>query len=218
MHPINSANFGTAATDILVKFYDGSALKNGYIVKQIGSTTFIVSNGATTKTVSLATTTNLAQILTGEVTLDGPAVTDLCTVTLTENANTHYVTKFSSYTLATTAGAVWSWTGGTASGTVYKVGTFSDITPVNSVLPAISGTKTVGQTLTSTSGTWSNTPSSYTYQWNRDGVAITSATASTYVLQAADEATVITVTVNAVKVPTTPTAVTSAGYSPIAAA
>ena len=69
--------------------------------------------------------------------------------------------------------------------------------PVNSVLPAISGTVAIGQTLTATTGTWSNSPTGYTYQWNRDGVAIGGETASTYLLTASDPGTVITVTVTA---------------------
>lgn len=58
--------------------------------------------------------------------------------------------------------------------------------PVNTAVPVVSGTATVGQTLTTTNGTWTNTPTSYTYKWLRNGVAITGATASTYVLVSAD--------------------------------
>lgn len=39
------------------------------------------------------------------------------------------------------------------------------VVPVCSVEPAISGTLTSGSTLTSTTGTWSNTPTLYHYQW-----------------------------------------------------
>ncbi len=63
--------------------------------------------------------------------------------------------------------------------------------PVATAIPAISGTLTSGQTLTSSSGTWPNTSSGYTYQWQKstDGttwVEISGATASTYVLAASD--------------------------------
>lgn len=66
--------------------------------------------------------------------------------------------------------------------------------PTNSVLPAISGTEQVGQTLTSTSGTWANSPSGYAYQWqvSDDGSTgwsnISGATSSTYTLQASEAA------------------------------
>jgi hypothetical protein len=41
--------------------------------------------------------------------------------------------------------------------------------PANTAQPTISGTPAVGQTLTGTQGTWSNSPTSYTYQWVRCG-------------------------------------------------
>ena len=58
--------------------------------------------------------------------------------------------------------------------------------PVNTSPPVISGTGTVGQTLTSTVGNWTYVPTSYTYQWLRNGANIAGATASTYTLAAAD--------------------------------
>lgn len=66
--------------------------------------------------------------------------------------------------------------------------------PGNTVLPVISGTLAIGQTLTTTDGTWSGSPS-FTYQWKRDGVNIGGATANTYVLTTSDPGTTITVTV-----------------------
>jgi hypothetical protein len=67
--------------------------------------------------------------------------------------------------------------------------------PENTVVPVISGTTTVGQTLSTTTGTWLYSPTSYTYQWKRDGVSIGSATNSTYLLADADGGTAITVEV-----------------------
>lgn len=61
--------------------------------------------------------------------------------------------------------------------------------PVNSAVPTISGTVAVGETLTSSTGTWSPTPTSYAYQWQRVNattVDITGATQSTYVVTALD--------------------------------
>jgi len=68
--------------------------------------------------------------------------------------------------------------------------------PVNSVLPAITGTETQGQTLTCSSGTWTRSPT-FAYQWKRNGVPIDGATASTRVLAAGDVGAVMTCTVQA---------------------
>lgn len=64
--------------------------------------------------------------------------------------------------------------------------------PQATAIPAITGTRTVGQTLTTSSGTWPGTSDGYVYQWQRSsdsGVTwtnIVGATATTYVLLAAD--------------------------------
>lgn len=58
--------------------------------------------------------------------------------------------------------------------------------PVNTASPSISGTAKVGSTLTANEGTWSNSPTSFSYQWQRcasDGRGcgdITSATSKSY--------------------------------------
>jgi hypothetical protein len=70
--------------------------------------------------------------------------------------------------------------------------------PVNSVLPAVTGTKTVGQTLTCSTGTWTQSPS-YTYQWRRNGSPIIGATASTRVLTGDDTGATMSCTVKATK-------------------
>jgi surface protein len=72
--------------------------------------------------------------------------------------------------------------------------------PVHTVAPVISGTTTLGSTLTSTTGTWTNSPTSYAYQWNRNSSPIPSATTSTYVLVSADSAAGITCVVTATNV------------------
>lgn len=69
--------------------------------------------------------------------------------------------------------------------------------PVNLTVPVVTGTAVVGNVLSTTDGTWTNSPTSYTYQWKRDGVNIGSATNSTYLLVLADAGTTITVVVTA---------------------
>ena len=69
--------------------------------------------------------------------------------------------------------------------------------PDNTVEPRISGSATVGSTLTATSGSWTNSPTSFSYQWVRcprsgglptgaDCAAIGGATTSSYVVSTAD--------------------------------
>jgi hypothetical protein len=66
-------------------------------------------------------------------------------------------------------------------------GTYSSA-PVNTVAPAVTGTTSVGQTLSSTTGTWTGLPApTFTYQWYRSpSTAISGETSSTYVLAVAD--------------------------------
>jgi hypothetical protein len=64
--------------------------------------------------------------------------------------------------------------------------------PANTTLPAISGTTMVGATLTTSDGIWSNSPTSFAYQWLRCNgggnkcASIHGATLKTYALVAAD--------------------------------
>ncbi len=76
--------------------------------------------------------------------------------------------------------------------------------PVNSVAPTISGTTTFNQTLSAGNGSWSNSPTSYTYTWSRASSAggsyttISGATNSTYPLVAADVGQYLKVNVTAI--------------------
>jgi hypothetical protein len=64
--------------------------------------------------------------------------------------------------------------------------------PVNTAAPVVSGTAQQGQTLTTTNGSWTNSPTAYSYQWqdcNSSGVSctnITAATDHTYSLSSGD--------------------------------
>jgi len=89
--------------------------------------------------------------------------------------------------------------------------------PVNSVAPAITGTEQEGATLTCSTGTWSNTPDAYSYQWNRNGSAIAAATASTYVPVTADVDATLTCTVKATNLGVSSVATSAATGAIIAA-
>ncbi len=67
----------------------------------------------------------------------------------------------------------------------------------NKAVPKITGTKGVGKKLTTSNGSWSPTPTSYTYRWKRNGVAIAGATRRTYTPTKADAGRYIKVTVTA---------------------
>lgn len=60
--------------------------------------------------------------------------------------------------------------------------------PFDTGAPSASGTPAVGQTLTCTTGSWTGIATlAYSYKWLRNGAAIAGASASTYVVQAADQ-------------------------------
>lgn len=76
--------------------------------------------------------------------------------------------------------------------------------PQNTAIPTISGTASVGSTLTATNGTWTgSTPITYTYVWERCAAnggtcgAIAGATAQTYTVVSADAAGTLRVVVSA---------------------
>jgi hypothetical protein len=68
--------------------------------------------------------------------------------------------------------------------------------PVNTVAPVVSGSPYVGDLLTTTDGTWSGSPTSFTYQWKRGATNI-GTNANTYTLVNADANTSITCVVTA---------------------
>ncbi|UJP39758.1 hypothetical protein [Cellulomonas palmilytica] len=69
--------------------------------------------------------------------------------------------------------------------------------PVAKALPAITGTTKVGKTLTASRGTWDSSGLTFTYQWLRNGTAISGATKNTYVLTSSDAGKKLSVKVTA---------------------
>ena len=69
--------------------------------------------------------------------------------------------------------------------------------PVNTSVPAIIGTASVGSTLTVTMGIWNGAPTAYGAQWMRNGVAIPFATFAKYLIVPADSGKSLTCQVTA---------------------
>lgn len=69
--------------------------------------------------------------------------------------------------------------------------------PVNTEAPKLTGTPTVGSTLSCSQGAWANKPTAYAYAWLRSGVPIAGQSASTYVLQSVDAGHSVTCQVTA---------------------
>lgn len=80
----------------------------------------------------------------------------------------------------------------------FATGAVNELAPRNTVAPVASGTGTVGQTLSVTTGTWTAGGSiTYAYQWLRGGVVIAGANANTYLLVAGDSGTTVSCRVTA---------------------
>ena len=129
-----------------------------------------------------------------------------------------YVTVLADSTASITCRVTGTNTGGSAVA-ISNALTMANYTPVNSVAPVISGTTTLGSTLTSTTGTWSNNPATYSYQWYRGASLIGGATSSTYVTVLADSTANITCVVTATNVAgsanATSNALTMDNYAPV---
>jgi hypothetical protein len=88
------------------------------------------------------------------------------------------------------------------------------------IMPIITGTLTVNQTLTVNSGSWDRNSLTFTYQWNRDNTPIAGATNMTYVVTNDDAGKNITATVTTSRqgyangvATTTPSLIPSKGLS-----
>lgn len=89
--------------------------------------------------------------------------------------------------------------------------------PVNTLAPTISGVADVGEILTvSSTGTWTNSPSSYTYQWNRAGAPILGETNTTYTAAVADQGYDVTCTLRGINASGSSTATSNAISIPAA--
>ena len=91
-----------------------------------------------------------------------------------------------------------------SAGEVAELANSSIPTPTNSAVPAVSGIARTGETLDASTGSWTGSPSSYTYQWKRANTAdgtysnISSETSNQYILTDDDIGSYIKVSVAAV--------------------
>jgi hypothetical protein len=69
--------------------------------------------------------------------------------------------------------------------------------PVETSPPVITGSAKAGGKLTCSTGTWTNDPTMFTYQWYLDGTPIPGATSKTYTVQSGDEQLTLTCAVGA---------------------
>lgn len=66
------------------------------------------------------------------------------------------------------------------------------LAPTETALPVITGTPDAGSAVFCSSGSWTNSPTSYAYTWQRNATAIAGATSSTYTLSASDVGNAVT--------------------------
>ncbi|MEU7073552.1 hypothetical protein AB0B30_23880 [Streptomyces narbonensis] len=91
--------------------------------------------------------------------------------------------------------------------------TVKGVAPRPTKLPYVSGSTRVGNKMTAVVGTWSPAPTSYAYQWRANGVAISGATGSTYVIGGAVAGKKLSVTVTAHRTGHLSGAYTTIGYT-----
>ncbi|MEM0951939.1 MAG: hypothetical protein AAGI66_07335 [Cyanobacteria bacterium P01_H01_bin.74] len=82
--------------------------------------------------------------------------------------------------------------------------------PINLSLPTIIGVNALGETLTATTGTWDNNPTSFTYQWKRSGITIAGANSSSYTIALEDTSETITCDITAINISGTVTVTSNA--------
>jgi hypothetical protein len=90
---------------------------------------------------------------------------------------------------------------GSVTGTGNEIGPIKPIAPTSTVAPVASGAAKRGQVVTVDTGSWTDTPTGYTYAWQRNTgsswVAITGATAASYTVTSTDVAATLRALVTA---------------------
>jgi hypothetical protein len=126
--------------------------------------------------------------------------------TTTAQSGTKYEAKFTNAFGSTTTGAA-DLTVVDAAGAVMLAS--------NELPPAIVGTPTAGKKLSCSTGSWTNHPTSYTYQWYRNGTLLAGFTDPTYTLGTIDEGTTLKCVVTAINAAGHASATSNAAKVPI---
>jgi hypothetical protein len=181
--------------------------KSGYqSASRTSAATATVTGGTlTASTPTIAGTARVGETLTGSAGAWGPGTVKLTYYWKRNGTVIASGEGLSAYTLvAADRGAAMSLTvRGDKTGFTTKYTTSASTPAVLGVLttvaPKITGTTTVGSTLTVTNGVWQPEPVTMSYQWKRNGQSISGATAKTYVPVTADAGTTLTVVVTGSK-------------------
>jgi 6-phosphogluconolactonase (cycloisomerase 2 family) len=75
--------------------------------------------------------------------------------------------------------------------------TVAAVAPVNTRVPAVTGSPRVGRVLKCSTGDWTGSPSGFSFRWSRGTTPIEGATAATYAVQQLDEGSLLTCDVTA---------------------
>ena len=114
--------------------------------------------------------------------------------------NSTYVTVFGDYGDSITCEVTGTNVAGSSSAISNSIVVTAAV-PVNTSFPSVSGNNVVGETLTTTNGTWTGTsPITYTYQWVRDTTNISGEVSNTYTLVQADATFVVYCVVTATNI------------------
>lgn len=177
-----------ALTMASATLWGASGTPHAWVVPSASKGTFVSHTGG-----SYAVTMNWSNLefpgTTGYNVFENPPGGQVGTTTAMRYAFTG-LSCGTTYTLGVQAHNGSSGTGQTVS-TTYTTPACSGGAPSNTALPVVSdstnsGLYESGDVVSATTGTWTNTPTSYSYQWMDEDTPISGATSSTYTLASSD--------------------------------
>lgn len=178
MRPIHKRNFGAKAGKLAVKFYDGSSVKTGWVLAQLGTAKYKITDGTTTVIRRLCQTTTEITALTAGTGPDAAYRTSLCTIEITPHGGSvENVKRLHEKRALTVQGSTVSWKLGVASsaagqGTVASV---ANVAPtVANPIPDQTGTVAGAFTFTFAANAFADlNADTLTYTATQNGGALT---------------------------------------------